>query len=56
LAFVCLAWASGGDLGAVRLTALGPRLLPLLVMAPTTMGLAGMIVGFVLGLMRRRHR
>jgi len=56
LVFVCLAWASGGDLGAVRLTALGPRLLPLLVMAPTTMGLAGMIVGFVLGLLRRRHR
>jgi MYXO-CTERM domain-containing protein len=25
-------------------------------MAPTTMGLAGMIVGFVLGLLRRRHR
>ena len=56
LVFVCLAWASGGDLGAVRLTALGPRLLPLLIMAPTTMGLAGMIVGFVLGLLRRRHR
>jgi hypothetical protein len=56
LVFVCLAWASGGDLGADRLTALGPRLLPLLVMAPTTMGLAGMIVGFVLGLLRRRHR
>ena len=56
LVFVCLAWASGGDLGAVRLTALGPRLLPLLIMAPTTMGLAGVIVGFVLGLLRRRHR
>jgi hypothetical protein len=56
LVFVCLAWASGGDLGAVRLTALGPRLLPLLIMAPTTMGLAGVIVGFVLGLLRGRHR
>jgi hypothetical protein len=56
LVFVCLAWASGGDLGAVRLTALGPRLLPLLIMAPTTMGLAGVIVGFFVGLLRRRHR
>jgi hypothetical protein len=54
LVFGCLAWASGGDLGAVRLTALGPRLVPLLVMAPTTMGLAGMVAGFVLGLLRRR--
>ena len=33
--------------GAVRLTGLGPRLLPLLVMAGTTMGLAGMITGLV---------
>jgi hypothetical protein len=56
LVFVCLGWASGGDLGAVRLTALGPRLLPLLIMAPTTMGLAGVIVGFFLGLLRRRPR
>jgi hypothetical protein len=56
LVFVCLAWASGGDLGAVRLTALGPRLLPLLIMAPTTMGLAGVIVGFFSGLLRRRPR
>ncbi len=56
LVFAGLAWASGGDLGEVRLTALGPRLLPLLIMAPTTMGLAGVIVGFVLGLLRRRAR
>jgi Family of unknown function (DUF6350) len=56
LVFVCLAWASGGDLGAVRLTALGPRLLPLLIMAPTTMGLAGVIVGFCFGLLRRSPR
>ena len=56
LVFVCLAWASGGDLGTVRLTALGPRLLPLLIMAPTTMGLAGMLVGLLLGLLRPRRR
>ena len=31
--FVGLAWAAGGDLGIVRLAGLGPRLLPLLVMA-----------------------
>jgi Family of unknown function (DUF6350) len=56
LIFVCVAWASGGDLGTLRLTDLGPRLEPLLVMAPTTMGLAGMVVGFALGLLRIRWR
>jgi hypothetical protein len=56
LLFVGMSWASGGDLGTLRLTSLGPRLQPLLVMAPTTMGLAGMVVGFALGLVRpRRH-
>ncbi len=50
--FVAGAWACSGDIGSVRLTALGPRLIQLLVMAPTTMGLAGMVVGFVLGLLR----
>ena len=47
LVFVGLAWAAGGDLGTVRLAGLGPRLLPLLVMAVTTLGLAGMITGLV---------
>jgi hypothetical protein len=56
LIFVCLAWASGGDLGTLRLIDVGPRLEPLLVMAPTTMGLAGMVVGFALGLLRLRRR
>jgi hypothetical protein len=50
--FVGLGWAAGGDLGAVRLTDLGPRLLPLLVMGATTMGLAGLLTGVVLGLVR----
>jgi hypothetical protein len=50
--FVGLGWAAGGDLGAVRLTDLGPRLWPLLVMAATTMGLAGLLTGVVLGLVR----
>jgi hypothetical protein len=53
LVFVVLAWATSGDLGAARLAGLGPRLLPLLVMAATTLGLAGMLVGLVVGLLRR---
>ncbi len=51
--FAGLAWAASGDLGTVRLADLGPRLFPLLVMAATTMGLAGMITGLLLGLVRR---
>jgi hypothetical protein len=50
--FVGLGWAAGGDLGTARLTDLGPRLWPLLVMAATTMGLAGLLTGMVLGLAR----
>ena len=51
--FTGLAWAAGGDLGSLRLADLGPRLLPLLVMGVTTMGLAGMITGLLLGIGRR---
>ncbi len=54
--FVGLAWATSGDLGTVRLAGLGPRLVPLLVMAGTTMGLAGMISGLLLGLGLGRGR
>ncbi len=56
--FTGLAWLSGGDLGIARLIDLGPRLLPLLVLAVTTMGLSGMATGLVLGLVRliRRRR
>lgn len=50
--FALVAWASGGDLGTVRLTGLGPPLLPLLVMSVTTLGLSGMLVGLVLGVLR----
>lgn len=50
--FVGLGWAAGGDLGAVRLVGLGPRLGPLLVMAVTTMGLSGVVTGLALGLVR----
>jgi Family of unknown function (DUF6350) len=55
-AFAGLAWAASGDLGSLRLTDLGPRLFPLLVMACTTMGLSGMITGLVVGLIRRPDR
>jgi hypothetical protein len=51
--FALLAWASGGDLGTVRLAGLGPRLVPLLILSVTTLGLAGMLVGLVLGCVRR---
>ena len=57
--FVGLGWAAGGDLGSVRLTDLGPRLWPLLVMTAATMGLAGLLTGAVLGLvphLRTRSR
>jgi hypothetical protein len=53
LVFVVLGWATAGDLGTVRLAGLGPLLLPLLVMAVTTLGLAGMVTGLLLGLWRR---
>ncbi|HEY5822207.1 MAG TPA: DUF6350 family protein [Propionibacteriaceae bacterium] len=56
LTFVGLAWAASGDLGALRLAGLGPRLLPVLVMSVTTMGLAGMITGLLMGLLRLRRR
>jgi hypothetical protein len=52
LVFTGLGWATSGDLGSLRLAGLGPRLLPLVIMAATTMGLSGMIVGLVLGLVR----
>jgi hypothetical protein len=51
--FAGLAWAASGDLGTVRLADMGPRLLPLLIMASTTMGLSGLITGLALGLIRR---
>lgn len=49
LVFTLLQLPAGGDLGSVRLTSLGARMSALLVMAPSTMGLAGMATGAVLG-------
>ena len=56
LVFTGLAWLSSGDLGAARLVDLGPRLVPLLILASTTMGLAGTGAGLALGLTRLIRR
>ncbi|HEY0240815.1 MAG TPA: DUF6350 family protein, partial [Friedmanniella sp.] len=56
LAFTGLAWTTSGDLGTERLTGLGPRLLPLLVMSTTTLGLSGMLTGAVVGIVRHLQR
>lgn len=53
LLFVGFGWASSGDLGTLRLVALGPNLLVLAAMAVTVMGLSGLVVGLVLDLLRR---
>jgi hypothetical protein len=50
LIFTGLAWTTGGDLGDGRLVGAGPRLLELLVMSTTLLGLSGMICGLVLGI------
>lgn len=52
LAFWLLAAVSNGNLGDARLVGVGARLVPLLVMAPTVMGLSGLVVGLALGLRR----
>lgn len=52
--FVAVAWAAGGDLGVARLAGVGPRLLPLLVLAGSTLGLAGMVAGLAARSLRGR--
>lgn len=54
LIVVALAWVCSGDLGTTRLVGLGPRLLPLLVLSSSTLGLAGLLTGLAIGLLRRR--
>ncbi len=56
LVFTGLAGLTAGDLGDGRLAGAGPRLMALLVMAVSLLGLSGMICGFVLGLLRRPAR
>lgn len=50
-----LAALSRGSLGTGRLVGLGPRLLDLAVMAPTVLGLSGLVTGLVIGLLRLRR-
>lgn len=54
LSFWLLGLLSSGDLGAERLVGVGPRLVPLAVMAPTVMGISGLVTGLLLGLLGRR--
>lgn len=54
--FVAIAWACGGDLGRARLSGLGPRLPELGVLAISTLGLAGLLVGLGYGLVRLLRR
>lgn len=54
--WTALTLVSNGALGIDRLAQVGARMGPLAVMAPVVMGLSGIVVGLVIGLMRRRHR
>ena len=54
--FTGVAWLSSGDLGSDLLSGLGPAIVPVLVMATSTMGLSGALCGLVLGLWNSRPR
>ena len=54
LALLGLGMLSSGDLGVGRLVALGVRPTHLFVMAPTLLGIAGVLTGAVTGLLRPR--
>ena len=49
---VILVWLTGGDAGVDRLAGFGARMVPLAVMATTTLGLSGLVTGLVIGLVR----
>ncbi len=51
--YLALVWLTGGDLGTGRLSGFGPRMVPLAVMAVTTLGLSGLVTGLIIGLVRR---
>nr|WP_255622044.1 DUF6350 family protein [Tessaracoccus sp. OS52] len=53
LLLVVLCSLSGGGLGGARLAQLGPVVTDLLVVAPSVLGLSGLVAGLVLGLVRR---
>lgn len=44
---------ANGDLGMVRLIDIGARMGPLLIMAPTAMGIGGLLVGVTMGMLGR---
>lgn len=54
LVFTASQLLAAGDLGTVRLVWIGARLIPLLVMAATSMGIGGLIVGTIIGIRRSR--
>lgn len=56
LLVVVLCSISSGGLGASRLSHLGPELLDLLVVAPSVLGLSGLLAGLVLGLIRQPRK
>lgn len=56
LAFVLLGAATSGDLGTNRLVGLGPRMVELEVMAPTLLGISGLVSGLAMGLLRPPSR
>lgn len=54
LIIVALAWVASGGLGTQRLARLGVRLGDLAITAPSILGLAGLLAGLVVGLVRRQ--
>src|SRR5690606_13570980 len=48
LVFCGLAWFSGGDLGDTRLAGAGPRMVELVILSCSLLGLSGLICGLVL--------
>lgn len=52
--FTGVCWLTSGNLGSDLLADLGPQLVPVLVMATSTMGLSGALCGLALGLWNRR--
>ncbi len=55
LAFTLLQLPASGDLGSVRLVDVGARVGTLAIMAPSTMGLAGMVTAAIMGWLEARR-
>lgn len=53
LAVTGLAAVTGGSLGTDRLAGLGVFVFPLVIIAPSMMGIGGMLTGFIVGLIRK---